>query len=206
MDSSRAVASARKTVQLDCDTFAELYSNCYSRLWTIAVGITGDRNEADDLVQEAALVAMGKMGDFEPGTSFPAWMSQIVRLRALNYIRQRRTRGTRLTDPRRLDHTRDHERPADPHVDRQTAAAGKIPDDQTHFDDEVTRALATLSQIARACLLLRVLHQLPYAEIAELLGLPEGTAMSYVHRARQHLRRQLAPGLQARAGQHTADD
>ena len=54
------------------------------------------------------------------------------------------------------------------------------------------RALNSVSDIARACLLLRTIEQMEYAEISRLLAIPEGTAMSHVHRARQHLRERLA--------------
>jgi RNA polymerase sigma-70 factor (ECF subfamily) len=54
------------------------------------------------------------------------------------------------------------------------------------------RALRGVSEVARACLLLRTLEGMPYARISELLQIPEGTAMSHVHRTRQFLRERLA--------------
>src|SRR6185503_13659537 len=63
------------------------------------------------------------------------------------------------------------------------------------FDDHVVAGLRELGEVPRACLLLRTLRELSYAEIAELLEIPEGTAMSHVHRARLALRARLDPTL-----------
>jgi RNA polymerase sigma-70 factor (ECF subfamily) len=52
-------------------------------------------------------------------------------------------------------------------------------------------ALEQVGDVARACLLLRTIESLDYRQIAQLLEIPEGTAMSHVHRARRLLRGQL---------------
>jgi RNA polymerase sigma-70 factor (ECF subfamily) len=56
----------------------------------------------------------------------------------------------------------------------------------------MVHALHSLGETARCCLLLRTIEQMPYAQIAQLLEIPEGTAMSHVHRSRMTLRGQLA--------------
>jgi RNA polymerase sigma-70 factor (ECF subfamily) len=63
--------------------------------------------------------------------------------------------------------------------------------DQEHFDDAVMRALRQVDETPRACFLLRTLMRSSYREISELLGIPEGTAMSHVHRSRATLRQAL---------------
>jgi RNA polymerase sigma-70 factor (ECF subfamily) len=63
--------------------------------------------------------------------------------------------------------------------------------EQAGLDDELLAALHLLDENARACLLLRVVMELPYREISRTLGIPEGTAMSHVHRARRALHEQL---------------
>ena len=59
------------------------------------------------------------------------------------------------------------------------------------------RALAALAETARAALLLRTVLELDYATIARLLDIPEGTAMSHVHRSREALRRALLAAREA---------
>jgi RNA polymerase sigma-70 factor (ECF subfamily) len=175
----------------DFDEFAALYQQAYPRLHLIAVAIIGDPSHADDIVQEAALIAVSKTEQFRAGSSFSAWLAAIVRRCALNHRRKARTRRTFATDP---SHLAQHEDPlagaggAWPSV----SATGELLPFQASFDDEVLRALGALSDEARCCLLLRVVQQLSYAEISDLLEIPEGTAMSHVYRGKLSLRQRLS--------------
>ena len=65
-------------------------------LWCVAVGVVGDRELGEDILQEAALLALGKLDTFRPGTSFGAWMGQFVRYLALNHRRKRERRRRAL--------------------------------------------------------------------------------------------------------------
>lgn len=160
------------------DEFARLLGESHRTVWTIAAAILHDPAQADDVVQDAATVALSKLGDFDPATSFPAWFGQIVRYVALNESRRRRRHPAAGDDAL---HT--------------TPAKGEPSPGATHapFDRRVDEALGALSDVARACLVLRSVHGMTFAQIAEALGIPEGTAMSHVHRARAALRDRLAP-------------
>lgn len=72
------------------------------------------------------------------------------------------------------------------------APADMLAESQMVFDDQVLSALQQLSAEARACLLLRTVEQLSYRDISKLMHIPEGTAMSHVHRSRLKLRQLLA--------------
>lgn len=171
--------------------FAARFQESSRILWLIAVGIVGERARAEDVVQEAAIVALGKLEQFQPGTNFTAWMGQIVRYVALNYARKE-NKPTVTVDGEALERT---VAPAGSdiggHTTRLTAKGG-LPPDQDWFDDRVVRALKSVGEVPRACLLLRTVEGMEYAEIARLLEIPEGTAMSHVHRTRQLLRQRLA--------------
>ncbi len=162
-------------------------------LWCIAVGVTGNRAAAEDLVQEAAVVALGKLHEFDPGTSFPAWMGQIVRYLALNERRRMaRERGVLADSSFAAAVEPNSPKPA-------TRAGGVSSKGQLHsgqelFDDELSAALGALDEMPRSCLLLRVVMDLSYKEIAQALSIPEGTAMSHVHRARRAVRERLESG------------
>jgi RNA polymerase sigma-70 factor (ECF subfamily) len=175
--------------RLDRDRFAALFEKAYAQLWLIATAIVGDRSGAEDIVQESALAAWEKHDQFQPGTNFNAWLARFVRWHALNYVRKQAGRNTHPADPRQLDLSV-AEPPAET-LDLKQDTAGGLPEYQLHFDDEVTRALRSVSEIGRACMLLRTVHQLSYREISQLLEIPEGTAMSQVHRTRQLLRERL---------------
>jgi RNA polymerase sigma-70 factor (ECF subfamily) len=145
---------------------------------------------AEDVVQDAGVVALKQLDRFEIGTSFIAWMSQIVRYHALNQSRKRTRRKTKSVDPTTLA-----SEVVNPSRNTKETLDAKInlPPDQTIFDDEVMKALQSLRDIARACLLLRTLHQLSYADIAEMLEIAEGTVMSHVYRSKDRLRHCLGP-------------
>lgn len=176
---------------LDVETFTALLTRAFRRLWLIAAAISGDRTEADDIVQEAALVGLRKRDEFVAGTNFMAWMSQIVRLTALNHLRKAGHRIPVPTDPSVLDHLGSVSASHADHHSGSIGNDGLLPHNQTDFDDRVLSALGSVSDVARACLLLRTVQDLSYAEIAETLQIPEGTAMSHVHRAKQLLRERL---------------
>lgn len=184
------------------DEFASRFQASAGALWTVAAGILGDRSEADDVLQDAAVMALAKLDRFEPGTNFLAWMGSFVRNVALNRRRKRVRRQTASVDDELLDGrapAQAFELPpengaaAGP-IDRR----GELHGDQRDFDDRVLAALAELGPIPRACLLLRAVTELAYRDIAGVLAIPEGTAMSHVHRSRMQLRESLGEGARPR--------
>lgn len=176
-----------------------MFADSSRALWCVAVGVCGDRTAAEDLVQEAAAVALTKLHEFDAATSFLAWMSQIVRFLGLNQrkkaVRQREAHQRpdliQAVEPSGLTATGPFPITGD----------GALLPDQHAFDDRVVRAVSGLDEVQRSCLLLRVVMDMPYKEIATALSIPEGTAMSHVHRAKQQVRRSLggtSEGTQAR--------
>jgi RNA polymerase sigma-70 factor (ECF subfamily) len=186
---------------LDIESFVAQLKDCYQRCWLIAAAVTGDRVEADDIVQEAALVALQKRSEFTPGTSFGAWMAQIVRLTALNHLKKQNRRNTVVSDPTKMDQIESSQTmssqamssPNEPSSNELFGFTqdGRLVAHQTAFDDEIRRALLSVGDVPRQCLLLRVVKQLSYDEIAETLKIPSGTVMSHVHRAKQSIREHL---------------
>lgn len=190
-DNPSAVPEARPQERLDAAAFAARFEASARRFWIIAAGVVRDPNLADDVVQEAAMVAYERLEQYEPGTNFAAWMSRIIRFVGLNIMRRERRRSAHRMDAPVGDLAESHR----VHEERHTVVRsdGSLDADQSHFDDRLLRALESISPVARACLLLRTVEGLTYAEISSLLHVPEGTAMSHVHRARQHLRNALDP-------------
>lgn len=168
--------------------FADQFVAASHAMWAIAVSITGNRTLAEDIVQESAAIALTKLDEFTPGTNFGAWLGRIVRYTALNHARRVQRSGAASTDPVILDRS--------PANNNNVAASlitgrGELGGDAGAFDDRVMHALQALDETARSCLLLRTLLNMPYREIAAALDIPEGTAMSHVHRARHAVRTML---------------
>jgi len=163
--------------------FAAHFRDSSRVLWCVAAGVLGDRAQAEDVLQEAALAALGKLASFDPETSFVAWMSQIVRFIALNHRRkqERRLRALRTTDG-----------------DALYGGSGPMAG-SSGFDSHVQRALQALGETPRTCLLLKTVVELEYSEISEVLGIPAGTAMSHVSRARTKMQKLLAESAPTQA-------
>jgi RNA polymerase sigma-70 factor (ECF subfamily) len=187
---SPAGSGAAGRQKLDPAEFSLRLQTASRTLWLIAAAVLGRRTDAEDVLQEAAVIGLQKLSDFDPSTNFSAWMGGIVRNVARNQARKTSRRQTTAADPRAIDQSR----PANPAAPGGPSfdSRGRLVADQADFDDRVLHALGGLEEVARACLLLRTLKEMPYREISLLLGIPEGTAMSHVHRARQSLRQHLA--------------
>jgi RNA polymerase sigma-70 factor (ECF subfamily) len=168
--------------------FAAEFQASFRAFWLTAAGIVGDPALAEDIVQEAALIALGKIDQFRPGSSVTAWVGAIVRNVALNHLRKERTRAARRIEPDEWDQLEPKQRSWNGEVREVQPPAPAAP---FVSDRRLLDALSEVGETARACLLLRTLDSMEYAKISELLDIPEGTAMSHVHRARKWLRERL---------------
>lgn len=171
------------STSLGREDFAAYFAREARLHWTIAAGHAG-REHADDVLQDAAMIALSKLGSFRVGTNLRAWFAQIV----THVARNTRRKHAKATPVPFAETAASQVQSALP-VDRR----GHLHADQDAFDDDVVAALGELTSDARAALLLRVVHELSYSEIAATLQMPEGTVMSHVHRARALLRSRLAP-------------
>ena len=167
--------------------FAAQFKDAWPTLWFVAVGILGDRNAADDVLQEAAIVALSKLSQFDPQTNFNAWMGKIVRFIALNHARRRLRTTAASLEAQAVEVVTKSMPGSEPVLNGR----GELFRGHENFDDRVLSALRSLDETARACLLLRTLMDMPYKEISLALDIAEGTAMSHVHRARAVLRERL---------------
>jgi RNA polymerase sigma-70 factor (ECF subfamily) len=188
---TRGVGTVAPTHRLDPAAFARLYQEHWRLLWCGAVAVVGDRTLAQDIVQQAAVVGLERLQTFDPSTSFQAWMIQIVRNIAMNESRKRTRRRTGAADTATLDSG--PARPVSDPASSVLTGTGQVARGTEPFDDDLQRALNGLDETARGCLLLRVVLDMSYRDIALALSVPEGTAASHVHRARASLRRALAP-------------
>lgn len=166
---------------LGADEFVQAFAQHGRALWVLAGAWVG-RGEAEDLVQETARVAWQRREQFVPGSDVRAWLSQIARHLGSNWRRHKRPLTLAPEEwPLR-------------EVPPATAPAVTWPINADHggLSDELTRALASLPEVARACLLLHVVVGQPFAAIATMLDIPENTAASHARRARITLRATLA--------------
>lgn len=154
-------------------------------LYRGALRLTGNRADAEDIVQEALLRAFRSFDRFDPGTNCRAWLFRIMRNVFLNRIR----RAPEVPhDDTFFDRPDWPDSPGAPLAD----AGPEEEFFQTVLHGDVERALRTLPQGFREVVMLADLEGFTYKEVAEALGCPIGTVMSRLHRARRLLRRSLA--------------
>jgi RNA polymerase sigma-70 factor (ECF subfamily) len=183
---------------LNSETFTNLYRNAYPRLVAIAAALVSDRSEACDIVQQAAIIAIERFDQFAPREAdahdmeFARWMTVIVRNVAANERRKnQRRRAVPFTEA-----DTSAQPPVVASAGHRTTAQGIDFDQQSRqiqgldgaFDDKLRKALQTLSETSRICLLLHVVQHLTLEEIALLLAIPPGTVASHVSRAKKALR------------------
>ncbi|MEL7472291.1 MAG: RNA polymerase sigma factor [Planctomycetota bacterium] len=169
---------------LDRESYGRLFDEAYPALRLVASVEVG-RSDADDVVQQASIVALERLDRFEAGTDFKAWMAAIVRGVARNHRRGERRRSDRQRSVARPDVAGTSESPAELGV-RPGDGAPEVEIPST-FPKKIRNAIEALGPRERACFLLKSGAGLSYREIAAILDLPEATARSHVHRARKRL-------------------
>lgn len=143
--------------------------------------------DADDLVQDTLLRAFRARDRFQPGTSVRAWTTTILRRVFLTaVVRNKRRRLETDTDSGSpLARTPGTAAPA------SSTQSPTLPVLLEQVEDSVRRALRRVPELYRTPFLLSVIDELSCSEIAQRLGVPEGTVMSRIHRARERLKRDL---------------
>ena len=170
---------------LTVDEFQAMTTEIAQPMMAAALRLTRRRQEAEDLVQESLYRGLRSLKSFRKGSRFRAWMFRILHNVFINRIRRERMAPTAV-DPADLS-------PAD--VAHPVPDIGRIEDlpgvSDRHLDDRVKAAIEALPETFRVPFVLFSLGAMSYAEIAETLGIPIGTVMSRLHRARRYLRKDL---------------
>jgi RNA polymerase sigma-70 factor, ECF subfamily len=153
------------------------------RLRRYAIALTGNREAADDLIQDTLERAWRKRGLWQPGSDLRAWLFTVMHNVHVNGVRSIRP----------MESLDDNEQGAD-RADAMPAAGSA---DSGVVLSELRAALARLSDEHRQVILLVGLEQMSYAEAASVLDVPIGTVMSRLARGRERLRRLLARDTEA---------
>jgi len=165
----------------DQPAFEELVRSTYVDSYTLALRLTGNEDDARDVVQESYLRAYKGLKRFRGDAQFTTWLYRITANCAANQLDKRtRHRHDELPDDLVL---------LDDQVDHDPAAAADVSD----LRDQLRIAVARLPPRLRAVVVLRDLYDLPHEAIAAELGISETAAKVRLHRARRKLREDLRP-------------
>ena len=143
-------------------------------LYAFALKLARARDDAEDLVSDTLLRAFDRWDQYHLGTNIRAWLFTILY-------------HVFVSRKRRVD-AREVHAPDDSEGWSAFEAVGEVDPEgrfyDSFLDDEITRAIEALPDEYRAAVVLSDLHDLRYAEIAEILGVPEGTVKSRLFRGR----------------------
>ncbi|HTE55345.1 MAG TPA: sigma-70 family RNA polymerase sigma factor [Kofleriaceae bacterium] len=182
-DDAQLIASA---VRGDRQAFADLVRKYQRRVFGIALHITGNRSDADDVAQDSFVKAYRHLADFDGRAELFTWLYRITVNSALNHLRGDK-RADRLA--RAGEAAGAGARPERAGSDRV-----RTPHEWLEVSERLRRVLeeiAGLSPVLRVTLVLATVEQLPYKRIAEIMDVPEGTVAWRVNEARKQLRDRL---------------
>jgi RNA polymerase sigma-70 factor (ECF subfamily) len=154
------------------EAFGELVRLHQRRAYAVARAIVATHEDAEDAVQEGFLHAFRALERFRPDQAFGAWLHRIVANAALDIGRRRKVR-----DADELSDT--------------MASPFRDPAEADELQRRLVAGLQQLTERQRTVIVLHDVEGFRHAEIGEMLGIPEGTARSDLHHARQALRKYL---------------
>ena len=156
----------------DVEAFETLYREHAARLYTLACRMAGSREDGEDLLQEIFLQAYRKLGSFKGDSSIGTWLYRLALNHCLDYVRSRRAKMNKLTE------TLDADTSFEPTARRDTPIARM----------DLERAVERLPEGCREAFVLHDVEGFDHKEVADLLGIAEGTSKSQVFKARMKLR------------------
>ena len=166
---------AKKAAAGDGLAFEELYRRHYRRVFALTLRMMGNPTEAEDMTQDVFLQLFNKIGMFRGESAFTTWLHRMTVNQVLMHFRKKSTRSELLTD--------EGETPVQ--IVQGTANPGAMP-----VIDRISleRALNELPVGYRTVFVLHDVEGYEHYEVAEMLGIAEGTSKSQLHKARLKLR------------------
>lgn len=160
----------------DMAAFEEIYKQCSSTVYSIALGITRNHQDAEEATQDVFVKVFRGLNNFRFGSSFSTWLYRIAANTAINVYRKRARRGAASLQYDELKDTRT----VAPDTQRQ----------ETEQQDVAARVAALLDNISpehRSCIVLREIEGFDYKEMAGVLNIPLNTVRTRLKRAREAL-------------------
>ena len=162
----------------DLAAFETIYRTHSGRLYSVACRVVGNPTDAEDLLQEIFLAAHRKLESFRGDSALGTWLYRLAMNLCLDHLRSRATRSGQVTD------ALDEEYGLADTGSRRLA-------ERTVAKMDLERAMAQLPDGCRTAFVLHDVEGLEHREVAEALGIAEGTPKSQVHKARMRLRAML---------------
>jgi RNA polymerase sigma-70 factor (ECF subfamily) len=181
---------ARRARSGDPDAFEVLMTRYSDRVYRLGLRLTGNRHDAEEVLQETFLRVFRRLATFRGESLFSTWLYRVAANNALMLVRARKRRRTEPLDRYMplFDGSGRHRRD----VDHARAARADEILDRRRLAQAALGALQRLPPIHRTAFVLRDLQDLPTAQVAEVLGVTPATVRQRVHRARLSMRGYLS--------------
>jgi RNA polymerase sigma-70 factor (ECF subfamily) len=153
-------------------------------LYAVALRLTRNRADAEDLVQDTYVKALRFAHQFRPGTNLKAWLFTILLNTWRNRVRDS-ARGVVDVDSDRVDEAAGQDAVGAPETPERILLRASL-------DADLRAALDELPEVFRTAVWLRDVEELSYADIAGVIGVPIGTVMSRISRGRRRLFQRLS--------------
>ena len=188
MNRSPKIQKSAKQPPLRSAAFEKLVLEHMNMLYAVALRLTRNATDAQDLTQTTVVKALRFHDRFKDGTYIKAWLLTILRNTFINDYRRRARRPdfVELTGSEAAAGTA-----PDPEVAAFEPAEGSSADLLELVDDEVKQAIEALPEDFRVTVIMADLEDKSYKEIADAVGCPLGTVMSRLYRGRKLLRERL---------------
>ncbi len=166
---------AQKSAAGDTAAFEEIYHRHFRRVYALCLRMMGNPTEAEDMTQDVFLQLFNKIGMFRGDSAFTTWLHRMTVNQVLMHFRKRSTRSEKTTE--------EGETPVQ--IVQGTANPDKMP-----VVDRIAleRALQQLPNGYRTVFVLHDIEGYEHYEVADMLGIAEGTSKSQLHKARLKLR------------------
>ena len=162
----------------DLAAFETIYRTHSGRLYSVACRMLGNPADAEDMLQEIFLAAHRKLDSFRGESALGTWLFRLATNLCLDHLRSRAARAGQLTGA--LDD-----------VPALADSGSRKLAERTVAKMDLERAMARLPEGCRTAFVLHDVEGLEHREVADMLGIAEGTSKSQVHKARLRLRAML---------------
>jgi RNA polymerase sigma-70 factor (ECF subfamily) len=175
----------------DREAFSRLVEKYRRKIYNLAYGMLGNREDALDMTQEAFLKAYRSLAGFRGGSDFYTWLYRITYNQVIDHYRKEGRK-------QHVEYDDTYVHPNEESI--RTSPSSHFQPGKALAEKELRRvimdAIQSLPKPQRAVIVLREIEGLSYEEIAASLGVRKGTVMSRLHYARQRLQEILRPYLE----------
>jgi RNA polymerase sigma-70 factor (ECF subfamily) len=170
--------------------YRELLGRYQRPVFSLVYRMVRDREQAEDLTQEAFVRVFNHIDRYDPQYKFSSWIFKIANNLTIDFLRKKEPETVSI------DGSRNARTDEDVEATRITVESrDENPEEQLEskqLGDEIERAIGELRPEYRTAIVLRHVEGRAYEEIAEIMSVPLGTVKTYIHRARAELRGTLA--------------